>query len=180
MIWCSLTRGGCLREIPTIVLWMKKKLFFFCLFDNLWEVWFRLREIPTSNILTGKAEFGYYVYVVAFVRSSNGSTVSLPRCDSVLHSNHSLCRIAEPRVILIKWEHGMTVEQSKKLWICWFWRSFSRRSVHLVWQVWTNYSPSWSSKNCRFDYLSFLLCFVWVVLLFLFCFSGLLRPVVLQ
>ena len=44
-----------------------------------------------------------------------GSTVSLPRCDSVLNSNHSLCRIAGPRVILIKWEHGMTVEQSKKL-----------------------------------------------------------------
>lgn len=43
-----------------------------------------------------------------------GSTVSLPRYDSVLNSN-PLCRIAGPRVILIKWEHGMTVEQSKKL-----------------------------------------------------------------
>lgn len=70
VIWCSLTRGGCLREIPTLVLWIEKKIVFFCIFDHLWEVWFRLREIPTSSILTGKAEFGYYVYVVAFVRSS--------------------------------------------------------------------------------------------------------------
>lgn len=28
VIWCSLTRGGCLREIPTLVLWMEKKIVF--------------------------------------------------------------------------------------------------------------------------------------------------------
>lgn len=158
-MWCSLTRGGCLREIPTIVLWMEIKNCFFCIFDHLWEVWFCLREIPTSSHFDWES----WVWLLCLCRRicevvNIGSTVSLPRYDSVFNSN-PLCCIAGPRVILIKWEHGMTAEQSKKLWIYWFWRSFSRRSVPLVWQVWTNCSPSWSSRNCRFVYLSFLFCF---------------------
>lgn len=148
MIWCSLTRGGCLREIPTIVLWMEIKNCFFCIFDHLWEVWFCLGKLSLVIMFMSSHLWGrQYRFNCIFTRY-----------DSVFNSN-PLCCIAGPRVILIKWEHGMTAEQSKKLWIYWFWRSFSRRSVPLVWQVWTNCSPSWSSKNCRFVYLSFLFSF---------------------
>lgn len=78
-------------------------------------MWFRLREIPTSSVLTGKDEFGYYVFVVASVRSSIWALPYLYRDVIPFFYSNPLCRIAGPRVILIKWEHGMTVEQSKKL-----------------------------------------------------------------